>query len=124
MTTLHQDAASEDLAIQQFIDQLDALQPCEQQKNTAHFQRLYPGIERALSRKVPQKQLVSHLEKMGLKLSIGGFRAQLKAEQDRRKECGDVLPCSLCGSPLPHQSNTEKGSISLAATFNNKDLNK
>lgn len=121
MKTPNQEAASSDLTTQQFIDQLDALQPCAQQKNTAHFQKLYPAIERALSRKVSQKQLVSQLETMDLKLSIGGFRAQLKAEQDRRKECGDVLPCSLCGSLLPH---TEKVSSSIAAAFSNKDMNK
>ncbi|MBF8178367.1 hypothetical protein [Herminiimonas contaminans] len=123
MKASHQETVSEDLAIQQFIDQLDALQPCAQQQNTARFQKMYPAIERALSRKVSQKEVVSHLEKMDLKLSIGGFRAQLKAEQDRRKECGDVLPCSLCGSLLPHKSHTEKGS-SLATAFNNKDLHK
>lgn len=41
--------------VEQLIKQLDALQPGKQQQKAALFRSLYPAIESALARDVPQK---------------------------------------------------------------------
>lgn len=88
------------------IEQIDALQPGKQQQKTAQFQRLYPAIERALARNVPQKTVVAQLANMGLPLSVGGFRSLLEAERKQRAESGECLHCEQCGSVLPASSDT------------------
>jgi len=82
------------------IEQIDALQPGKQQQKTLLFQKLYPAIERALAREVPQKAILAELEKMGLHLSMGGFRSLLEAERKMRNENGDRVCCEHCGSNL------------------------
>jgi hypothetical protein len=83
MAIEHQEVTPSVANIQEFLAQLDALEPSAQQKNTLLFQRLYPGVKRALERKVTQKIILERLNNMGLKLSMGGFRAQLQAEKER-----------------------------------------
>ncbi|MEJ0003519.1 MAG: hypothetical protein WDN30_08105 [Pararobbsia sp.] len=85
---------------QHLIEQLDALQPSKQQQKNLLFQQLYPAVERALGRQVPQKTVVAELEKMGLHLSIGGFRSLLEAERKQRNEDGERVFCMHCGSNL------------------------
>lgn len=80
------------------LAELDALQPNVQQRKEALFQQLYPGVERAIKRKVSQKEIVAKLETMGLRLSMGGFRALLEAERKQRAETGDMLRCQHCNS--------------------------
>lgn len=87
--------------VQDLIKQLDALQPGKQQQKSLLFLELYPGIERALARKVPQKTVIRELEKMGLSLSMGGFRSWLEAERKRRCESGESVRCQHCDSILP-----------------------
>jgi len=90
------------------IEQLDALRPGKQQQKTLLFQRLYPAIERALAREVPQKTIIAELEKMGLHLSVGGLRSQLEAERKQRDETGERVCCQQCGSRLPHDNDIDK----------------
>lgn len=86
---------------QQLIEQLDALQPSKQQQKAVLFQKLYPAIERALAREVPQKTIVAQLKQMELQLSMGGFRSMLEAERKLHAEKGECLYCAHCGSPIP-----------------------
>ncbi|MDO3622725.1 hypothetical protein Q3O98_16695 [Ralstonia pseudosolanacearum] len=88
-----------------WIEQLDALQPGKQQQKTAQFQTLYPAIERALAREVPQKVVLAELAGMGLSLSMGGFRSLLDTERKLREQAGEYLRCSSCHSILPKLSN-------------------
>lgn len=89
------------LSAEQWIEQLDALQPSKQQQRTVLFQRLYPAIERALARDVPQKAIIAQLKGRGLSLSVGGFRSMLEAERKQYAEKGERLLCECCGSSLP-----------------------
>jgi hypothetical protein len=47
-----------------------------------------------------QKKIVEYLQHNGIKLSLGGFKAMLEAERERRKQIGDVAICDHCGQPL------------------------
>lgn len=91
----------------QLIEELDALQPSKQQQNVVLFKELYPAVERALSRQVSQKSIVSSLEVKGLKISMGGFRSLLEAERASRAKTGDYLRCECCGSMLPATSQAD-----------------
>lgn len=82
----------------QLIDLLDALQPGKQQQKTLLFQKLFPAIERALDRDVPQKTILSELKAMGLSLSMGGFRSLLESEKNNQIESGERIQCETCGS--------------------------
>lgn len=88
---------------QYLIASLDALQPRKQQQKALQFSKAYPAIERAISRGVPQKQIVSELAKSGLHLSMGGFRSMLDAEREQRSENGDCVRCEHCGAKLPRE---------------------
>ena len=89
------------LSAEQWIEQLDALQPSKQQQRMVLFQTLYPAIERALARDVPQKAIIAQLKERGLSLSVGGFRSMLEAERKQYAEKGERLRCECCGSSLP-----------------------
>lgn len=89
----------------QWIEQLDGLQPGKQQQKTALFQALYPAIERALAREVPQKVVLAKLTGMGLSLSMGGFRSLLDTERKLRAQTGEYLRCNCCHSILPRLSD-------------------
>ena len=82
----------------QLIDLLDALQPGKQQQKTLLFQKLFPAIERALDRDVPQKTILSELKAMDLSLSMGGFRSLLESEKNNQIESGERIQCETCGS--------------------------
>lgn len=86
---------------QELIARLDGLQPGKKQQKHELFLSLYPGIERPISRRVPLKAIVTELEAMGSKLSLGGFRALLDAERERRSGEGECPRCPQCGSSLP-----------------------
>lgn len=88
---------------ERLIEQLDTLQPGKQQQKSQLFEKLYPGIERALARAVPQKAIIAELEKMGLHLSMGGFRSLLDAERKQRDTSGERVRCEHCGSNLPRE---------------------
>lgn len=90
---------------QRLIASLDALQPRKQQQKALQFSKAYPAIERAISRAVPQKQIVSELAKSGLHLSMGGFRSMLDAEREQRSENGDCVCCENCGAKLPRKDD-------------------
>lgn len=102
--------------VQHLIEQIDELLPGKQRQKTAQFQKLYPAIERALGRDVPQKTVVAQLANMGLPVSMGGFRSLLEAERKQRIERGECAHCEHCGSVLPASSDTSntKGSPTLA----------
>ncbi|HKR44774.1 MAG TPA: hypothetical protein VJU59_34730 [Paraburkholderia sp.] len=97
-----------------FIEQLDALQPGKQQQKNLLFQKLYPAIERALARQVPQKAIIAELGKMGLHLSMGGFRSLLEAERKQHNENGERVHCVHCGSYLPREGDGGSGTPALA----------
>lgn len=99
---------------QRLIDQIDALQPSKQQQKTLRFQNLYPSIERALAREVPQKAIVTELEKTGLHLSMGGFRSLLEAERKERNQNGERVRCERCGSNLPRAGDDVNASKAIA----------
>lgn len=80
---------------------INAMQPGKLQQKAQLFKQLYPTIEAALSRGVPQKELTELLKQMGLALSVGGFRSLLDAERKRRTEEGDLVCCPHCRSTLP-----------------------
>ena len=103
-TTNHDKSAASDDA-RNLIEQIDALQPGKQQQKTLQFQKLYPAIERALAREVPQKVIITELERMGLRLSMGGFRSLLEVERKLRTENGDRVRCEHCGSNLPREGS-------------------
>lgn len=99
------------------IEQIDALQPGKQRQKTAQFQKLYPAIEHALARNVPQKTVVAQLENMELSVSMGGFRSLLEAERKQRAERGEFVHCEHCGSILPRSIDapSPEASTSLAS---------
>lgn len=98
MTYQHNVETADSDNIDQLINLLDALQPSKQQQKTLLFQKLFPGIERALDRDVPQKTILIQLKGMGLSLSMGGFRSLLENEKSMRTESGERIRCETCGS--------------------------
>jgi hypothetical protein len=66
------------------IAKIEALEPSKQQQKSRLFEKLYPAIESALGRNVPQKTIVAELKVAGLTLSMGGFRALLTAMRTQR----------------------------------------
>lgn len=117
LTPTHDDSGTiASVDVQHAIEQIDELQPGKQRQKTAQFQKLYPAIERALGRDVPQKTVVAQLAIMGLPVSMGGFRSLLEAERKQRIERGDCVFCEHCGSVLPASIDTSgaKGSPTLA----------
>lgn len=92
--------------VQHLIERIDELLPGKQRQKTAQFQKLYPAIERALGRDVPQKTVVAQLANMGLPVSMGGFRSLLEAERRQRIERGECAHCKHCGSVLPASIDT------------------
>ncbi|MDR6202498.1 hypothetical protein [Paraburkholderia graminis] len=110
MDTTDQNKVSAPDDAQRLIEQLDALQPGKQQQKTLQFQKLYPAIERALAREVPQKAIITELEKMGLHLSVGGFRSLLEVERKLRTESGDRVCCEHCGSNLTREGDDDNAS--------------
>lgn len=117
LTPTHDDSGTiTSVDVQHLIEQIDELQPGKQRQKSAQFQKLYPAIERALGRDVPQKTVVAQLANMGLSLSIGGFRSLLEAERKQRTESGDSVLCEHCGSAVPVSSNTSntRGAPTLA----------
>lgn len=90
----------------QLIALLDGLQPSKQQKKTLLFQKLFPGIERALDRNVPQKTILVELQKMNLSLSMGGFRTLLENEKKLRIDNGERMQCETCGSTVSKSKPT------------------
>ncbi|MGB8417679.1 hypothetical protein [Paraburkholderia sp.] len=95
---------------------LDALGPSERQKKNDQFQRAYPAIERALSRKVPQKTLLAELDRCGLGMSMGSFRQMLESERKARAERGEGICCEHCGSLLPTSIEPEETTAQLIST--------
>lgn len=100
MTALDVSGIDDDADGQNLINRLDALQPGKQQQKSMLFQKLYPAVERALSRQVPQKTVVAELDSMGLRLSLGGFRSLLEAERKERSANGERVSCAHCGAKL------------------------
>jgi hypothetical protein len=94
-------------ATERLIEQLDALRPGKQQQKAALFEKLYPAIERALAREVPHRSIMAELEKMGLRISMGGFRSLLNAERKQRDETGERVRCEHCGSNLPREGSCD-----------------
>lgn len=108
--------------VEQLIKQLDALQPSKQRQKAALFRSLYPAIESALARDVPQKTVLAQL-KTELPLSLGGFRALLEAERKRRAESGEVLCCDHCGGVLPVSNDgSHLGDIPTLASLAAKSM--
>lgn len=98
------DAMDDDSAL---IAALDALESSGRHTKIARFRRALPAIERALARKVPQKQVLDELNRSGLSLSMATFKAMLSRE---RQEQGSDRPlCEHCGSPIvestPHDAS-------------------
>lgn len=92
----------------QLIARLDALGPGKQQQKAERFHQIYPGIEGALARCVPQKLILAELAKAGLTLSLGGFRSLLEAERNKRTTEGGEIRCKQCGSHLGHDPGESK----------------
>jgi hypothetical protein len=79
---------------------LDGLQPADSQKKNEMFAKIYPGIVRAIARKVPQKDILDMLKSAGLKLNPVRYRMMLDAEQKSRDEKGERICCDKCGASL------------------------
>jgi hypothetical protein len=99
---------------------LDALQPSEQQQKNTLFAQAYPGILRAIARKVPQKEILSALSRSGLKLHPVRYREMLAEEHKRRDENGECVCCEACGIALP---SAEKPMPASSAESNQPDNN-
>lgn len=84
----------------EILTALDALHPGEQQLKNALFTKAYPGVLRAISRKVPQKEILATLSRSGLKLHPIRYRDLLEAEHKLRNERGERICCEVCGSML------------------------
>lgn len=92
---------------EELLKALDALQPADSQKKIALFGKIYPGIVRAISRKVPQKDILDMLKRTGLKLNPVRYRAMLEEEQKLRNEKGDRICCDKCGAFLSSEQETD-----------------
>ena len=112
----------------ELLTALDALQPGEKQQKQALFKKAYPGILRAIGRKVPQKAILAALGKSGLKLHPIRYREMLEIERKLRDERGECVCCDTCGSALdpmaagdsstqesPNQSNQPGDAIQAIA---------
>ena len=71
--------------VEQIIAGLNELQPSAKQRKALLFEALYPSIEEARKRTVPQRAIIEFLKKKGLKLSPNTYRSMLEAESKRRK---------------------------------------
>lgn len=92
------------IQMQELIDRINELTSSTQQRNTEAFRNLYPAIQQAWKRKVPRKRILELLNASGMKISMGGYLALLKAEEKRREESGEILCCETCGAALPSMS--------------------
>lgn len=93
-----------DVDAESLVEAINALPPGKLQQKTNMFQRLYPEIEHALAREVPQKDLVNLLKQKGLPLSLGGFRSLLEAERKQRADGNEAVRCPHCNSALPRRA--------------------
>jgi len=99
----HQQTGGENSATgdaEDLIKALDALESGEQQQKSALFAQAYPGIVRAIARKVSQKDILAALSRGGLKLHPTRFREMLEFEQKLRDDRGERTCCTACGSVL------------------------
>lgn len=108
-------AANAVLETDELLGALDALQPGDQQKKQAFFAKAYPGILRAIARKVPQKDILATLGRSGLKLHPIRYREMLEAEHKLRGEGGERICCETCGSSLHPPPSDE--SLAQASNF-------
>ena len=81
---------------------ISELQPGKLHQKAILFRKLFPVIEEALARNVPQKHIVDFLKKEGLSLSIGGFRSLLEAERKHQKTHERTASCMLPSAAQPH----------------------
>lgn len=63
---------------------LDALTPNPRSTKAERFREVLPAIERALARKVTQKQICEELKQAGLPLSPQTFKSMLSRERQAR----------------------------------------
>ncbi len=77
--------------VEQLIAEINALKPGKRHQNVLLFRQMYPAIEDALNRKVVQKEILVSCEQLGLRISLGGFRALLIAERKRRETGEDEI---------------------------------
>jgi hypothetical protein len=82
----------------ELIAALDALGPSGRHTKIARFRQALPAIERALARKIPQRQILDELNRLGLSLSIATFKTMLSKERQEQKT-GYVV-CEHCGSSI------------------------
>lgn len=87
-------------ADEKLLGLLDALQPAKSERKAELFSKAYPGIRRALARKVSTKDILESLAQGGLKLHPQKFREMMKAEEARRSESGEAVICCECGQEL------------------------
>jgi len=115
--------SSEDIDQNQMVlDALDTLLPCGQQQKNALFANAYPGILRAIARKVSQKNILAALSRSGLKLHPIRYRTMLEAEQNLRNENGERICCETCGAVLQLDSSNELSSTSEYMTHGSQPV--
>lgn len=102
---------------EELLKALDGLQPAASQKKNAVFAKIYPGILRAIARKVPQKDILDMLKREGLKLNPIRYRAMLDAESKIRDSKGERICCDACGALLDHLKFGEPSELSESANL-------
>jgi hypothetical protein len=85
----------------ELIAALQSLMPSERSQKSELFTKLFPFIEDAFARNVPQKDILAALSRRNLKLHPVRFKAMLKAERERSPNLAGTC-CQTCGAVLPN----------------------
>lgn len=64
------------------------------------FEKFYPAVLHAMSRKVPRKTILKHLSEGGLKLYPALFEEFLSSMAKAYEDRGDVVTCNHCGQAI------------------------
>mgnify|MGYP005751521325 CR=1 FL=1 len=73
------------------------------QQKRKEFEKYYPAVLHALSRKVPRKTILKHLNEGGLKLYPSLFEEFMGDLNAKCQSAGNALSCEACGQPLSLQ---------------------
>ena len=116
MHTIHRDEESFADDFDDLAAEIQALMPGERFQKSELFTKLFPVIEDAFARNVPQKDILALLARKGLKLHPVRFKSMLTEERERNfklpaeccQTCGAVLSNSRMCQPNSSSDDTEQ----------------
>ena len=98
-----------DTRVDRAIRQLMSLDCDPKQRKRQEFERFYPAVLHAMSRKVPRKTILKHLSEGGLKLYPSLFDEFMESMAKSYESQGSHVSCNSCGQEI---TNSKRRSTS------------